>query len=144
MQYNLRYSQNHPSPVEQCLRIHTVTWSPRGFSSNIRDIKPSSRSTSNTCVFLFLPNSTSRQDAAGALETKRRSHLAWADLRLQRCRSCPACSESAPPPRPMTPAMTTARRASGAESGCTAASGSGHSCSCREQQHQRDAAKRKM
>lgn len=48
----------------------------------------------------------------------------------QRCRSCPVCSESAPPPQLMTAARSTVRRVSATESGCTAANGSGRSCSC--------------
>lgn len=107
----------------QCLSIHTEWFSHWNFSST--------RRLQHTCLSNSA-NWASWQDAAAAFENNAaRAHLAWANLPLQRCRSRPACSASAPLPRPVTPAMTTARRASGAESGCTAASGSGRSCSCR-------------
>lgn len=54
----------------------------------------------------------------------------------QRCRSCPVCSESAPLPQLMA-ARSTVRRASATESGCTAANGSGRSCSCGAQKKDR-------
>lgn len=53
------------------------------------------------------------------------SDLVWAGPRPRRCRSCPAvcCSVCAPPP--LCPGHT----GYAAASGCTAGSGSGHSCS---------------
>lgn len=113
------------------------------FSAATYETSKFSRAPPPTRVSLkFCQLNKSARRCGSARGKRSGAHLAWADPRLQRCRSCPACSASAPPPRPRTPAMTTARRASGGESGCTAASGSGRSCSCREQQRQHYAAKR--
>lgn len=64
-----------------------------------------------------------------------RAHFVPVIPHPQRCRSCLVCSGSAlpAPPRSMTAVRSTVRRATATESGCTAANGSGHSCSCRAQ-----------
>lgn len=70
--------------------------------------------------------------ASWRLRETSSAHLAWADPRLQRCQSCPVCSVFALLPQLRMRVTTTAHKAAETESGCTAANGSGHSCSCRE------------
>ena len=81
-------------------------------------------STKQTCTPALMPLTVEKDHRVTSV------YLELADPRLRRCRSCPACSASVPLPQWRKLVTTTARKAFAAKSGCTAANGSGRSCSC--------------